>query len=186
MLGRIWQSRLYRDGATVPLPVGASATIEFEIACVLGRDVRPGDTVASPSDVIAQVHTAFEIVLSRFIDRRAVGWPSFAADNAAFSALVLGDPIDAHRIGDVAPSLVVRVDADEAARAVAGDEAIDPFSAVGDLIAVARERGMVLPKGSIVSTGTVSKPFNVTAPGARITASFLGSTLGFTTSYGQR
>ena len=43
---------------------------------------------------------------------------------------------------------------------------------------------MVLPRGSIVSTGTVSKPFDVAAASAAISARFLGAELGFRTKVG--
>ena len=105
-----------------------------------------------PSDVIAQVHMALEVVLSRFVDRRAVGWSSYSADNTAFGALVPGDAIDANRVGD---------------------DVIEALAAAGGLIGVARERRMVLPKGSILWTGPVSKPSNVPAQCTRISASFL-------------
>ncbi|MDB5647683.1 MAG: Hydratase, partial [Methylobacterium sp.] len=45
-------------------------------------------------------------------------------------------------------------------------------------LAVARERGVTIPAGSIVSTGTLSVPFDLTGP-ATITARFAGRTLGF-------
>jgi len=175
--GRVLQSCLYREGSTVSIPNAAPITIEFEIAYVLSRDVLPEETEVAPLDVVGAVHAAFEIVLSRFTDRRAVGWPSFAADDAAFHALVLGAPIDATRIGELRNSLVVSVDGKEMARSAIGEDATDPVAALGDLIAIARERGMRLPKGSVVSTGTVSKPFNVSAAKARITARYLGTEL---------
>jgi hypothetical protein len=40
---------------------------------------------------------------------------------------------------------------------------------------------MTLPKGSIVSTETISKPFNIAASAARVKAGFLGVELGFRT-----
>jgi hypothetical protein len=40
---------------------------------------------------------------------------------------------------------------------------------------------MILPKGSIVSTGTVSKPFNIAVPTAEVKAHFLETELGFRT-----
>ena len=42
-------------------------------------------------------------------------------------------------------------------------------------------RSMTLPKGSVVSTGTLSKPFDIAAPTAEIGARLLGTELGFRT-----
>ena len=76
---------------------------------------------------------------------------------------------------------MVSADNQEAARSLFGDDATDPEAALADLMATARERGVVLPRGSIISTGTVSKPFNVTVHPAEISARFLGVELGFRT-----
>jgi 2-keto-4-pentenoate hydratase len=177
--GRILGSRLYGAGDAVPVPDAAPVTVEFEIAYVLGRDVRPEEAVSDPLDAVAEVRVAFELVRSRFVDRRAVGWPSFAADNAAFHALVLGEPIARADVCEVARALVVLLDGTEMARSLSGDDATDPSMALADLILTARERGMTVPRGSIVSTGTVSRPFSITAPQASICARFLGTELAF-------
>jgi 2-keto-4-pentenoate hydratase len=179
--GRIFESRLHESGSTVVLPSAAPVTMEFEIAYVLGRDIRPDEPEFHVPDAVAEVRTSFELVLSRFTDRRAVGWPSFAADNAAFNSLVLGKRIDPTHLAELDRTLVVLLDGKEAARAATGDDRTDPMGALADLVALGRERGMTLPKGSVISTGTVSKPFNVAAPAAEISALFLGTELGFRT-----
>jgi len=179
--GRILKPYVHRTGDTVLLPNAAPVTVEFEIAYILGRDILPGEPDLPIRDAIAEVRVAFELVLSRFVDRRAVGWPSFAADNGAFQALVLGDAVAPDRLDDVVTSVVVTADGDEAARALSGEDATDPEAALADLVAVARERGMPLSKGSIISTGTVSKPFSIAAPSTTIRAGFLGAELHFRT-----
>jgi 2-keto-4-pentenoate hydratase len=47
-------------------------------------------------------------------------------------------------------------------------------------VALARSRSMVLPKGSIISTGTVTKPFNIEGAVA-IEVRYLDATLTFQT-----
>ena len=179
--GRVLRSRLYRHGETVPLPNDAPLTIEFEIAYRLNRDIRPDEPEFPVREAVGEVRAAFELVRSRFVDRRAVGWPSFAADNGAFEALVLGDSIEKAQLGALADGLVVSVDGREAGRRLLGEDVTDPDAALADLVATARERRVALPKGSIVSTGTVSKPFDVTSSGANISARFLGTELWFRT-----
>jgi 2-keto-4-pentenoate hydratase len=170
--GRILSRRVHQPGDAIPLPHDGPVTVEFEIAYVLGRDVGPGEVVADPLSVVAETRVAFELVLSRFVDRRVVGWPSFAADNAAFEALVLGPVVDGAAIARIAETLVVEADGVEQARIATGDDAVVPVDGLADLLAIARDRGMVLPRGSIVSTGTISVPFNLTGA-AQITARYL-------------
>ncbi|KQP72878.1 hydratase [Methylobacterium sp. Leaf113] len=177
--GRVLKDHLHADGAALRMPHAGAVTIEFEIAYRIARDVAPDAPVVPAADIVGETCAAFELVLSRFFDRRAVGWPSFAADNSAFQALVLGPAIPAADLAEVARSLVVEVDGTERVRAVTGDDVTDPLAALTDLMAVARERGMTLPAGSIVSTGTLSVPFDLAGPG-RITARFAGRSLGFT------
>jgi 2-keto-4-pentenoate hydratase len=177
--GRLLASHVHRPGDTITLPNAAPVTVEFEIAYVLGRAILPNEGELALAEAIAETRVTFELVLSRFIDRRAVGWPSFAADNAGFHALVVGEPVDPACIPALVESLAVTLDGEAAARAVTGDDVTDPVAALTDLVSTARERGMVLPAGSIVSTGTVSRPFHVAATAAEVTARFLGQEFGF-------
>ena len=176
--GRILSRRVHQPGDAIPLPHDGLVTVEFEIAYVLGRNVGSGEVVADPQSVVAETRVAFELVLSRFVDRRVVGWPSFAADNAAFEALVLGPDIDGTAIARVAETLVVEADGVEKALIATGEDEVVPANGLADLLAIARDRGMVLPRGSIVSTGTISVPFNLTAA-AQITARYLDRDLHF-------
>jgi len=178
--GRILQPALHADGDTITLPNAAPATVEFEIAYVLGRDIVPTEPAFAPLEAIAETRVSYELVLSRFSDRRAVGWPSFAADNAGCQAIILGDPITSADIPGIVETLVVRQNGTEKARALTGDDATDPQASLADLIAIARDCNMILPKGSVISTGTVSKPFDITGR-SEISASFLGRSFGFHT-----
>jgi 2-keto-4-pentenoate hydratase len=178
--GRILASRLFGPGDIVTMPDSAPVTVEFEIGYVLGQDVLPDEPKFDLLDAVSEVRVAFELVRSRFVDRRAVGWPSFAADNSAFHALVLGPTLDPDDVHELISTLSVERDGVEVAQALMGDDMTDPRTALADLCETACERGMILPKGSIVSTGTQSRPFDVGgATGASICARFLGSELSF-------
>jgi 2-keto-4-pentenoate hydratase len=177
--GRVLRDRLHGEGAELRMPHAGAVTIEFEIAYVIARDIPPDAPVVPAAEVVGETRAAFELVLSRFVDRRAVGWPSFAADNSAFQALVLGPAFATGDRAAIARSLAVEVDGAERVRAVTGEDETDPLAALTDLMAVARERGLTIPAGSIVSTGTLSVPFDLAGPG-RITARFLDQSLGFT------
>ena len=176
--GRILRSALHRDGDEVTWSGSGAVTIEFEIAYILNRDVLPDAQPVPPAELIGETRVAIELVRSRFVDRRAVGWPSFAADDAACHALILGEPLDAQALATLSGSLMVSLDGAERARSLTGDDRTDPLEALADLVAIARERRMTLPAGSIVSTGTLSKPFDVAAPGGTLEARYDGGRLG--------
>ena len=178
--GRIFAAKCHQPGDTIALPDLAPVTIEFEIAYVLGRDILPDEPAIDPMTAVAEARVTFELVRSRFTDRRAVGWPSFAADNAAFEALVIGATVDGTALAALAASAVVLVDGEERARALTGEDATDPVQAYVDFVATARRRGMILPKGAIISTGTATRPFDI-AGAARIEARYLDQTVGFRT-----
>jgi 2-keto-4-pentenoate hydratase len=148
---------------------------------VLGRDIAPGDAVSEPFLAVAETRVTFELVRARFLDRRAVGWPSFTADNAGFEALIVGSTIDLSALDEIRNSLKVTLDGREIVRAAEGDDMTDPLTALTDLIDIARERKMMLPKGSIISTGSFSKPFMFAQDSAEICAHFLGKELRFLT-----
>jgi len=176
--GRVLETRRHEPGAAVRLSFAAPVTIEFEIAFVLGEDIDHGFT-GDARNAIAEARVTFELVMARFVDRRAVGWPSFAADDSGFEALIVGERLDERRIPELLSSLVVSVDGQEKARASTGDDATDPYGAFTDLVSIARERKMILPKGSIISTGSASMPFAASAPKGEVSASYLGQKLGF-------
>jgi 2-keto-4-pentenoate hydratase len=178
--GRVLGSRRFDTGATVPLPNRAPVTVEFEIAYILGRDIDPVETAEAPWDAVAAMRTTVELVRSRFVDRRVVGWPSFAADNAGFDALIVGGAVDKAQLVEVAATAVVLADGAEKARALTGDDVTEVETAFTDFVALARSRGMVLPKGSIISTGTVTKPFIIESAAA-VEVRYLDTALTFQT-----
>jgi len=179
VVGRVTASRRFDAGATVELRSTAPATIEFEIAFVLARNIAPGEAPSVPITVVQSIHMTCEVVRARYVDRRAVGWPSFVADDSAFRALVVGSSISAASAQRVAHTVVVHVDGREAARGVQGGERTDPVASLKALLAHASDRRITLRRGELVSTGTVSVPFDVAQPRAEIVASAAGAELGF-------
>jgi 2-keto-4-pentenoate hydratase len=166
LIGRVLGSRVHRSGDSVRVPGGgAPITFEFEIAFVLARDIVPTTVVEDPMSVVASTCTTFELVRSRFVDRLAVGWPSFAGDSVGFEALVVGADVDAGQIDAIARSVVVERDGVEIARGLSGDALTDPIGSLGALLTHAREYGVTLKRGEIVTTGVVAKPFDFSAGG---------------------
>lgn len=164
LVGQVGASRCFASGDTVTVPPGAVVTIEFEIAVRLARDVAPLQAGLAPADLAGLVQSAqvaVEVVLSRYEDRAAVGMPAFAGDNVGFHALVLGARIDPASVEDVRDSAKVALDGEIRALPLAGDDAIYPLEALQALLAHAAERGVTLRKGTVVTTGTLTRPFDV-------------------------
>ncbi len=164
VFGRVFAGRLHKAGGTVAVPTLPVALIEFEIAFTLARDVTPGERIANPLDVVAKAQIVSEIVSSRFTDRKSVGLPSFVADSVGFHGLVIGQDIDPKRIPAIVASLVVHQDGKEVCRTATGDDGLDPATMLGYLIEHAGNRGLTLRKGDVVTTGSVSRPFEATSP----------------------
>ncbi len=178
VIGRVFKGRLFDDGADVPAPAGSVGMIEIEIAFTLARDVAPGDTIADPRDVISSAHLVSEIVISRFIDRTAVGLPSFIADNVGFHALVMGPQVKLEDVPAIANSVTVDLNGERAVGAQQGDDAINPFEMMTYLMAHTAERGLSLKAGEIVTTGSISKPFDAKIP-ALVKAQTSAGTVGY-------
>jgi len=162
LVGQMPTDRIHPFGTTLTLPHAGPATIEFEIALILGRDVAPGQAPMQPLDTVSAAHLAYEIILSRFIERTRVGLPSFAADNVGFEAFVLGPAIP---IADIAAALgeaTVSVDGTLRSESLSGEDCIDPATSLAHLFDHARERGITLRAGQIVTTGTITRAFDVT------------------------
>lgn len=184
LVGQLERARLHPSGVRLQMPSTDPVTIECEIAFVMGRDIspQPGDQ-PKLGDFRATTIT-FEIVRSRFTDRKTVGWPSFTADNVGFEALVVGDPIcagiDENLVRGLPHSVVVHLDGEPKAAGLFGDPATDPFNSLAALYAHAAERGYTLKAGDIVSTGAMCEPFDIPATGQQhVSVTYQGKTLDF-------
>jgi 2-keto-4-pentenoate hydratase len=159
-------------------------TIECEVAFVLKRDVQPEPGRLPTVEDIRATCVTFEVVRSRFVDRKSVGWPSFAADNVGFEALVISEPlcagIDAALLAELAATAVVYLDGVTKAHGLFGDAATDLLSSLAALYAHAAERGEVLRAGDIVSTGAMCAPFDLVGTGFCVSVQYFGKALTFT------
>ncbi len=184
LIGQLETGRCHADGVHVQLPAVTPVTIECEIAFVLDRDIPPQAGRVPVSEDVRATCVTFEVVRSRFVDRKAVGWPSFVADNVGFEALVVSDSlgagIDPALLADLAETTEVYVDDALRARGLSGDAATDPLVSLAHLYAHAAERGQTLKAGDVVTTGAMCQPFDLSQAGHKVSARFLGRTLSFT------
>lgn len=184
LVGQLEAARCHGSGAHIQLPAPTPVTLECEVAFVLERDVQPAPGRSPvPEDIRATCMT-FEVVRSRFVDRKSVGWPSFVADNVGFEALVIGEQlcagIDTSLLAGLAATTVVCVDGVPRARGLSGAAATDPLASLAALYAHAAERGEVLRAGDIVSTGALCEPFDLVGTGHRVSVEYLGKVLALT------
>ena len=179
LIGQVTQSHCHTDGAIIHLPSDAPVTVECEIAFILARDIPSDAPRRVPPDGIASACVTFEIVRSRFVNRRGVGWPSFVADNVGFEALVIGKPLHTDLIHEINKTVEVQLNGVCVARALAGDDATDPITSLQALLDHAGERQITLREGDIITTGAMCKPFDTQGTGQILTASFLGHQLSF-------
>ncbi len=183
LVGQLAANRLHRSGAHIRLPSDGAITVECEIAFVLARDIAPMPGREPESDDIRHACVTFELVRSRFVNRRTVGWPSFVADNVGFEALVVGESfsagLDLALLRKLDASATVSLDGHVKAQALVGEDATDPLRSLASLYAHAAERGVTLLAGDIISTGAMCKPFDVEGRGHVLSASYLDRELTF-------
>lgn len=183
LVGQLEQSRLHHSGVQLQMPAPTSVTIECEIAFVLARDLEPlpGRQIA-PQDILSTCVT-FEVVRSRFTDRKTVGWPSFVADNVGFEALVVGETVceglNDSVLRELAESTVVYLDGEAKAKGLFGETATDPLNSLAALYQHAAEQGITLRSGDIVTTGAMCEPFDIQGAGHELVARYLGKELAF-------
>lgn len=183
LAGQLDRARLHSNGVQLSLPAYTPVTIECEIAFVLDRDLPPllGRTI-DPADIRSTCVT-FEVVRSRFVDRKVVGWPSFAADNVGFEALVVGQTVceglDPEVMRLLAENVVVYLDGEPRAKGLFDETATDPLNSLAALYAHAAERGETLHAGDIITTGAMCEPFDISGPGYKIVARFFDNELAF-------
>jgi len=172
VFGRVLEPGLYAAGDTVRIPGAMAVAIEFEIAFILDRDILPEGPPEGPNELASEAanelaknlvsssHVAFEFVVSRFGNHDRLDTVSITADNGMAYAVLLGEAIDLTSIAvpDLARSLTIHVNGEDMAHGLAGDDLVDPFAALDELLLHARERHIVLEKGALIMTGSLSAP----------------------------
>jgi len=165
-LGRLLPSRMFASGTTLRVPDGAVFTLEVEAAVVFARDVAPARDAFDPASMIARAMVAVEVVCSRFVDRKAVGFPSFVADNAAFHAFIQGEALPGGAASPwLASPAALYHDGVAVAEALTGEARTDPLLALGHLWKVFAANGTTIAAGDTVTTGTLTVPLDTDAPG---------------------
>ena len=174
--GRVYASRVHRDGATIPSGAHPMRGLEAEIAFRLGKDLPPRArpyTMAEVRRAVASVHPAVEIVSSRWTDWLAVGLHSVIADHGANGALVVGRPLSGGTELDLDRLEVeMRVDGTTVGKGTGAAVIGGPHGSLLWLANLLRRRGG-LKAGEYVSTGTCTGLVKAPA-GAAVVALYAG------------
>lgn len=158
--GFLWPSRMRASGATLEAPAPGTLTIEIEIAVRFARTAYPAQEPLQPAEMIDAAYVAAEIVCSRYLDGKAAGPLSFLADDAGFHAFVQGDSLRGATQSSLlhAPAALYR-DGQAVGEPLYGDDCTDPLVALELFWARMAARGGEVAAGSIITTGTLIKPF---------------------------
>jgi len=150
------QSYVHTSPATLPL--GAFAPeIEVEIGVRIGRDLPAAAepyTAETVADAVASLHLVFEVVGSRFLDRKVVGQMTAIADLGTCAAIVIGAPISDWRgieVGGVKARLTIG--GTEAGASDGGWTTAEMLEALAALANHAAARCGGLKAGAVVITG---------------------------------
>lgn len=167
------QSGLHFHGATLPQRAFRPLGLELEIAFCFGRAFAARAQAYDAAEVlggIAYMAAAVEIVTSRFHEWPAVDRFAQLADLQNHGALVMGEVV-AYRADFpfVAPSLSFTVNSRSVVDGTPANPAGDPRRLLPWLVNHATQRGMTLPSGTLVTTGSYTGmhfPDTATGPNA--------------------
>ena len=81
-----------------------------------------------------------------------------------FHALVVGPEVSLDDVPNIATSVTVDTNGERTVGAQHGDDAIDPFEMLTYLMAHTAERGLTLKAGEVITTGSISTPFDANVP----------------------
>ncbi|MEF7613117.1 hydratase [Aquincola sp. MAHUQ-54] len=167
LFGFLREPCVHPSGAVLAAPPASAVfTLEVEVALRFGRAAAPAEEPFDPAGMLDAAFLAVEVVCSRFVDRKAVGVPSFIGDDAGFHAFILGDPLP---LGAASPLLgepaTLWHHDEQVGPALAGDDRTDPLQSMALFWRHAAQQRWSVPAGAIVSTGTLIKPWDTAGPG---------------------
>jgi 2-keto-4-pentenoate hydratase len=172
LAGRLYDSIVFGDGATLSLAGNRMRVAEAEIVLSLHCDLVPLERPRSEDEVAAAVgaiHAGLELPDSRFEDFTAVGTACLIADNACARHFVLGQrvkpPSEPASIASLQTELRIN---DQLVTTGFGRDALGgPLTALTWLVNTINALGITLNAGEFVTTGVTGVPSPV-KPGDRL------------------
>lgn len=169
-VGPLLEGMVMPDGTRFAPGAFRQPEIEPEVALVLARPLDGPADAAAVRAATGAVRLAMEIADTRYVSKPVHGQPGIIADLNAGSALVLGPAVDPAAVAVAA--IAVRLGDGTLVQGFAPDARPDPFAAVAFLAGFLAARGLGLPAGAIITTGTCAAPTR-SAPG-RVECRFAG------------
>jgi 2-keto-4-pentenoate hydratase len=167
MVGRLYRSQARSSGASLSVRNMRMRSAEPEFAFVLAQDLKARDGELERADVLAAVGSlvlAIEVPDSRFVDFKAVGVPSLAADAMCGGHYICGPAIEEWRSLDLARQSARLLCGGEERSAGSGAAVLgDPRDALTWMANEVLGRGWELAAGEIIMTGASSPPLAVDA-----------------------
>jgi 2-oxo-3-hexenedioate decarboxylase/2-keto-4-pentenoate hydratase len=155
----VFAAGVHRSGAILRQDDFRRIGIECEIAVRFGRDLPSLDRDFTPSDVrdaVATYMPAVEIVDDRYVDWRTTDTPTLIADDFFAAGCVLGEPVYADDVGDIAATIGrTTINQVEVGRGIGKDVMGHPLNALAWLANTLAARGIALKAGEIVLTGSL-------------------------------
>ena len=164
LVGPVFRSSIHtvEPGSCQVMPVyeGGFAAVEAEIVLELGVTVQPSDRDYSDeelADIVSAVYGGSEIASSPMAVVNERGPTSVISDLGNNAGVIVGPEIsDWRSLTPGALSATVTIDDDVVGEATAEAIAEGPLQALRVLIGVSASRGVVLPAGTLVSTGAIT------------------------------
>jgi 2-keto-4-pentenoate hydratase len=184
--GRIFADRCFESPARVPADLFHNVKMECEFAFRTTQAIPTGSVGMRAEEVAERLtfHPAFELAASRYAagtGNRAATTFDGIADNGSGGAAVIGPPVERWRdLSFETMEIETSIDDSPAVQIFTGAYRRDPVAIVVETLSDLRARGITIPAGSFVLTGSLSVPTAV-RKGQTVTARFAGiSTLTFT------
>jgi 2-keto-4-pentenoate hydratase len=177
--GRIFADRLFDSPARIPARLFRGVKVECEFAFRLTRELPQGDGQVTRDQIAEAItfHPAFELAGSRYAPgtgNRAATTFDGVADNGSGGAAVLGPAVaDWQKLPFETMEIDARIDDSPPIQIYTGAYRRDPAVITAETFSDLRARGVSLPVGTCVLTGSLSLPTPV-RQGQTVTATFSG------------
>ena len=177
--GRIFADRLFESPARISANLFKGVKVECEFAFRLTRDLPKGTAPVSRDELAGGLtfHPAFELAGSRYAPgtgNRAATTFDGIADNGSGGAAVLGPAVgNWQALSFDTMEIDARIDDSPPIQIYTGAYRRDPVAIVAETFSDLRARGVDLPAGTCVLTGSLSLPTPV-RKGQAVTAKFSG------------
>jgi 2-keto-4-pentenoate hydratase len=177
--GRIFADRLFDSPAQIPAGLFKGVKVECEFAFRLTGELPAGNGPVTRDEIASSIdfHPAFELAGSRFAPgtgNRAANTFDGVADNGSGGAAVLGPAVsDWQKLPFETMAIDAHIDDSPPIQIYTGAYRRDPATITAETFSDLRARGVPLPVGTVVLTGSLSLPTPV-RKGQTVTATFAG------------